>query len=48
MTNIENEFWEGMNKVITDYVDSVTLEQLIEQQKRRVMVHGSCGDCKGC
>ena len=42
------EFWEGMNKVITDYVDSVTLEQLIEQQKRRVMVHGSCGDCKGC
>ncbi|MCC8141382.1 MAG: Rrf2 family transcriptional regulator [Lachnospiraceae bacterium] len=25
-------FWEGMYKVITDYVDSVTLQQLIDEQ----------------
>ncbi len=42
------EFWEGMNKVITDYVDSVTLDQLIEQQKRRLESLEKCGDCKGC
>ena len=27
-------FWEGMYKVINDYVDSVSLEQLIEEQNR--------------
>ena len=30
------EFWEGMNKVISDYVDSVTLEHLIDSYKKRM------------
>ena len=30
------EFWEGMNKVISDYVDSVTLEHLIDSYKKRL------------
>ena len=29
------EFWEGMNKVISDYVDSVTLEHLIDSYRKR-------------
>ncbi len=27
-------FWEGLYKAITDYIDSVTLDQLIEEQRR--------------
>lgn len=30
------EFWEGMSKVISDYVDSVTLEHLIDSYKKRM------------
>lgn len=30
------EFWEGINKVISDYVDSVTLEHLIDSYKKRM------------
>ena len=30
------EFWEGMNKVIADYVDGVTLEHLINSYKKRI------------
>ena len=26
-------FWEGLNRVIQEYVDGVTLEQLVEKQK---------------
>lgn len=26
-------FWEGLDKVISDYVDSVTLQDLVDQQK---------------
>ena len=29
-------FWQGLNKVINDYVDSVTLEDLMNQQLARV------------
>ncbi len=28
-------FWKGLYQVITEYVDSVTLEDLLEQQKER-------------
>lgn len=28
-------FWQGLYQVITDYVDSVTLEDLLEQQRAR-------------
>ena len=28
-------FWQGLYKVITEYVDSVTLEDLLEQQRER-------------
>lgn len=35
------EFWQGMNRVITEYVDSVTLEQLIETYKKRLKKFGS-------
>lgn len=33
-------FWEGMYKVISDYVDSVTLKQLIDEH-----VKSTCGSC---
>ena len=33
-------FWEGMYKVINDYVDSVSLEQLIEEQS-----HSAAATC---
>ena len=33
-------FWEGMYKVISDYVDSVTLKQLIDEHLAR--------HCPGC
>ena len=35
-------FWEGMYKVINDYVDSVSLEQLIEEQNHSAAT--SCND----
>ena len=41
------EFWEGMNRVITEYVDGVTLEELINQQMRRSQRGGTLG-CSGC
>ena len=34
-------FWEGMYKVISDYVDSVTLKQLIDEH-----VQSTCGGCQ--
>lgn len=33
-------FWEGMYRVITEYVDGVTLQQLVDEQKN--------ADCAGC
>ena len=35
-------FWEGLYKVITEYIDSVTLDQLIEEQLS--MSGGQCDD----
>ncbi len=34
-------FWEGMYKVISDYVDSVTLKQLIDEHLK-----STCGGCQ--
>ncbi|MCU6761796.1 Cysteine metabolism repressor [uncultured Roseburia sp.] len=34
------EFWEGMDKVITDYVNSVTLKQLIDSYIARLKKSG--------
>lgn len=34
-------FWEGMYKVISDYVDSVTLKQLIDDHLK-----STCGGCQ--
>lgn len=34
-------FWEGMYKVISDYVDSVTLKQLIDEH-----LSSTCGGCR--
>ena len=44
------EFWEGMNRVITEYVDGVTLEELINQQRRRCVHQDECdaAGCAGC
>lgn len=30
------EFWKGLNKVINDYVDSITLEDIVEQQMEQL------------
>ncbi len=35
------EFWEGMKRVIDEYIDGVTLEQLVESYKKRLE---RCGD----
>jgi Rrf2 family protein len=37
-----NEFWTGLNDVITKYVDSFTLAKLVEMQKSDEVVPGPC------
>ena len=29
-------FWEGLDKVINDYVDSITLQDLLDQQQELI------------
>lgn len=30
------EFWQGLNKVVNDYADSITLQDIVEKQRNKI------------